>query len=82
MRYNSLFAIKMSLIIAGDFNIRAGDIIHCDFPEVSDKDNTTYSNKKSGIYMVADVGHRITKNSCYTSLNLVRESIGRKPFKR
>lgn len=82
MRYNSLFAVKMSLMIAGDFSIRAGDIIHCDFPEVSDKENTTYSDKKSGIYMVSDVGHRITKNSCYTSLNLVRESIGRKPFKR
>jgi len=82
MRYNSLFSIKLSVTIAGDFNIRAGDIIHCDFPEVSDKNNTTYSDKKSGIYMVADVGHRITKNSCYTSLNLVRESIGRKPFKR
>lgn len=82
MRYNSLFSVKLSVIIAGDFNIRAGDMIHCDFPEVSDKDNTTYSDKKSGIYMVADVAHRLTKNSCYTSLNLVRESIGRKPFKR
>ena len=82
MRYNSLFSIKLSLIIAGDFNIRAGDMIHCDFPEVSSKTNTTYSGKKSGIYMVADVAHRVTKNNCYTSLNLVRESIGRKPFKR
>lgn len=81
MRYNSLFSIKLSVIIAGDFNIRAGDIIHCDFPEVSDKDNTTYSDKKSGLYMVSDVAHRLTKNSCYTTLNLVRESIGRKPFK-
>ncbi len=82
MRYNSLFSIKLSLIIAGDFNIRSGDMIYCDFPKVSSKKNTTYSDKKSGIYMVADVAHRITKNSCFTSLNLVRESIGRKPFKR
>jgi hypothetical protein len=80
MRYNSLFSIKLSLTIAGDISIRAGDIIHCDFPEVSSKENKTYSQKKSGIYMVSDVGHRITKNSCYTTLNLVRESIGRKPF--
>jgi hypothetical protein len=80
MRYNSLFGIKLSLTIAGDFSIRAGDIIYCEFPEVSAKTNTTYSQKKSGIYMVSDIGHRITKNSCYTTLNLVRESIGRKPF--
>lgn len=80
MRYNSLFAIKLSVMIAGDFNIRAGDVIHCDFPEVSSNETTSYSKKKSGIYMVADVAHRITKNNCFTSLNLVRDSIGRKPF--
>ena len=82
IRYNNLFMIKLSATIAGDFSLRAGDLIHCDFPEVSSKSNTTYSNKKSGIYMIADVCHRITKNSCYTRLNLVRDSIGRKPFKR
>jgi hypothetical protein len=80
MRYNSLFSIKLSVTIAGDFNIRAGDLIHCDFPEVSSNQTTSYSKKKSGIYMVADVAHRITKNNCFTSLNLVRDSIGRKPF--
>lgn len=80
MRYNGLFSIKLSVTIAGDFAIHAGDVIHCDFPEVSSAENTRYSQKKSGIYMVSDVGHRITKNGCYTTLNLVRESIGRKPF--
>jgi len=82
MRYNSLFSIRLSISLAGDFNIRAGDVIHCDFPEITGKEDTTYSVKKSGIYMVADVAHRITKNSCYTSLNLVRESIIRKTIKR
>jgi len=80
MRYNSLFAIKLSVMIAGDFDIHAGDLIHCDFPEVSSNETTSYSKKKSGIYMVADIAHRITKNNCFTSLNLVRDSIGRKPF--
>jgi hypothetical protein len=82
MRYNSLFSIKLTISLAGDFSIRAGNVIHCDFPEITGKENTTYSVKKSGIYMVADVAHRITKNGCYTSLNLVRESIGRKTIKR
>jgi hypothetical protein len=82
IRYNSLFSIKLTISLAGDFNIRAGDMIHCDFPEITGKENTTYSVKKSGIYMVADVAHRITKNGCYTSLNLVRESIMRKPIVR
>jgi hypothetical protein len=79
MRYNNLFNIKLSIAIAGDMSLRAGDLLHCDFPEVTSNATKSYSKKKSGIYMITDVCHRITKNSCYTRLNLVRESIGRKP---
>ena len=81
MRYNQLYSHKMSIAIAGDFNLRAGDLIYCDFPEVSGKTNRVVSQKVGGIYMIADVCHRITKNNCYTRLNLVRDSIYRKPFK-
>jgi hypothetical protein len=78
MRYNNLFSIKLSVAVAGDLSLRAGDLIECDFPEVSSKKTKKISRKKSGIYMIADVCHRITKNSCYTRLNLVRESIIKK----
>lgn len=81
-RYNSLFSTKLSIIIAGDITLRAGDLLHCDFPEVSGERSKTYSTKKSGIYMISDVCHRITKEGCYTSLNLVRDSIGRRPIQR
>ena len=81
MRYNQLYSHKMSIAIAGDFSLRAGDLIYCDFPEVSGKTNRVVSQKVGGIYMIADVCHRLTKNSCYTRLNLVRDSIYRKPFK-
>jgi len=79
VRYNNLFSIKLSIAIAGDMSLRAGDIIFCDFPELSDKKNTLVSQKKSGNYMIVDICHRVTKNGCYTRMNLVRESIGRKP---
>jgi hypothetical protein len=81
MRYNQLFAHRLSIAIPGDFNLRAGDLIYCDFPEVSGKTSRVVSQKVGGIYMIADVCHRLTKNSCYTRLNLVRDSIYRKPFK-
>jgi len=81
MRYNNLFSVKMSLTIAGDMSLRAGDLVHCDFAEISNKQEKTYSSKKSGIYMIVDVCHRITRTGCHTRLNLVRESIGRKSFK-
>lgn len=82
MRYNTLFLIKLNILIAGDLGLRAGDIIHCDFPEVSGDTSKTYSSTKSGIYMISDLCHRITKNGCFTSLNLVRDSIGRKAISR
>ena len=81
MRYNQLYSHKMSIAIAGDFSLRAGDLVYCDFPEVSGKTNRVVSQKVGGIYMIADVCHRITKNNCYTRLNLVRDSIYRKPFR-
>lgn len=81
MRYNNLFSTKLSLVIAGDFSLRAGDLVHCDVPEVSSNTTKLVSQTISGIYMISDVCHRITKNSCYTRLNLVRDSIGRKPSK-
>jgi hypothetical protein len=79
MRYNNLFSIKLSISIAGDMSLRAGDLVFCDFPEVSSKVNTVVSQKKSGIYMIVDVSHHVTKNGCFTRANLVRESIERKP---
>jgi len=82
MRYNGLFSIKLSVVIAGDISLRAGDLIHCDFPNISGNKLKTYSTKKSGIYMITDLCHRITKEGCYTSLNLVRDSIGRKSISR
>lgn len=77
-RVNNLFSIKLSIAIAGDLSLRAGDLLLCDFPEVSSKKTRIVSEKKSGIYMIVDVCHHITKNGCYTRLNLVRESIGKK----
>jgi hypothetical protein len=79
MRYNNLFSTKLSIAIPGDFSLRAGDLVHCDFPEITSNTTKLVSEKVSGIYMISDVCHRITKNSCYTRLNLVRDSIGRKP---
>jgi hypothetical protein len=80
MRYNNLFSTKLSIAIPGDFDLRAGDLVHCDFPEITSNKTKVVSQKVGGVYMIADVCHHITKNGCYTRLNLVRESIGRKPF--
>ena len=78
MRYNQLGTIQVQVMLVGDFSLRAGDLIECDFPELSSKVNQQPSKKMSGIYMIADVCHRITPNDTLTSLNLIRDSYGRK----
>lgn len=82
MRYNNLFTTKLSIVIPGDFSLHAGDLVHCDFPEVSNKVNQLVSRRKSGLYMIVDICHFIRSNpgETFTRMNLVRESLGRKSF--
>lgn len=80
MRYNQLFTQKMSMTIVGDFGLRAGDIVYCDFPEMTTNNLKSVSQRKGGLYMIVDLSHLVTTNKTFTRLNLVRESIGRKPF--
>lgn len=81
MRYNQLFTYKAMITVPGDFGLKAGDLVYCDFPEVSSENLKVVSSKKSGLYMIVDLSHLITTNKTFTKLNLVRDSIGRKPFK-
>jgi hypothetical protein len=80
-RYNQLFTVTLKITLAGDFSLRAGDLIHCDFPELSTKPNPTYNPRMSGIYMISALCHTITANETYTNLELIRDSYGRKPAK-
>jgi len=79
MRYNQLFAVRTSITIYSDLELRAGDIIFCDFPELSSKANQIISNKKSGKYLIVDLTHYVSPNGpSYTKCNIVRDSYYRK----
>ena len=78
MRYNQLFTVKTNILIPGDFKIKAGDLIECDFPELEDGNPTNENKQTGGIYMVAHVCHKITQQECLTSLGLIRDSYGKK----
>jgi hypothetical protein len=80
MRYNNLFSTRLTITIAGDFGLHAGDLVYCDFPEVADTSTQEVSSRKGGIYMIVDLCHLVTSRSTFTQLNLVRDTIGRKPF--
>lgn len=79
-RFNQLFSNKISVTIPGNFNLHAGDIIYCEFPNPS-ANNTEESgvNKElSGNYLIADVNQNVTRKYHYTYLNLIRDSVGLK----
>ncbi len=80
MRYNQLFTIKINIMIPGNFSLRAGDLIHCDFPELSVENSGMVDQISGGIYMISSLCHRITPKDCFTSLTLVRDTFGRKPY--
>jgi len=81
MRYNQLFSIKINIKIAGDFSLRAGDMIYCEFPELTTDPNTPVNKGSGGLYMISSLCHNLTPRKTETSLTLVRDSFGRKPFK-
>lgn len=79
-RYNQLYTVKISITIFGDFSLEAGQLIFCDFPEMSTKNNPTYNPRMSGIYLIAEICHRIDPQyQSFTSLKLIRDSYGRTP---
>ena len=68
-------------MIPGDFSLRAGDLVYCDFPVLTTELSAQVNDQSGGIYMIASLCHRLTSRDTYTSLTLVRDSFGRKSFK-
>lgn len=79
-RFNQLFSNKIAITVPGNFNLHAGDIIYCEFPNPSSNnaEESGVNKELSGKYLIADVNQTITRESHYTYLNLVRDSVGKK----
>lgn len=77
MRYNQMYSVVTSITIPGDFSLRAGDVIQCDFPRVSG-DTKDIDKKTSGKYLISSLCHYVTPSRCFTQLGLIRDSYGRK----
>jgi len=74
--FRQKFNMSAEIVIPADFSLHAGDLVHCDFPEISTKKTLQESQKDSGIYMIADLCHYGDKSQSYTGLHLVRDSFG------
>jgi hypothetical protein len=77
MRYNQVFTIQTNIVVAGDFEIKAGDMVECQFIQLEGGGDGEINKETEGSYLVAYLCHRLTPENTYTSLGLVRDSYGR-----
>ena len=64
-------------MIEGDFSLKAGDTIYCEFPELG-AETKRPSKETSGLYLIASLCHKVTSSKTFTSMNLIRDSFGKK----
>jgi hypothetical protein len=76
MRYNILFTQSLNVIVPSNTNLRAGDIIECQFPKITQSDAKEYDTETSGLYMIKELCHHFDVNNSYTSMKLVRDTFG------
>jgi hypothetical protein len=76
MRYNMLFTQTLSIVVGSNTNLKAGDIIKCNFPKISRGDKEEYDKEQSGLYMIKELCHHFDSNASYTSMKLVRDTFG------
>ena len=76
MRYNMLFTQTMSIVVGSNTNLKAGDIIKCNFPKISGGGKEEYDKEQSGLYMIKELCHHFDSNASYTSMKLIRDTFG------
>ena len=76
MRYNILFTQTLSIIIPSNTNLRAGDVVECRFPKITQSDAKEYDTETSGLYMIKELCHHFDANRSYTSMKLIRDTFG------
>ena len=78
MRYNQVFASKVNILIQGDFELHAGDMIFFDAPSPEeDTKNDEIDKQAGGLCIIASLCHQITSDRTLTKLCLIRDSFGR-----
>ena len=75
--YRQKMNVFTEIIIEADLSLHAGDLIYCEFEEMTTKKTQTGSkHRDSGIYMIADLCHYGDSTKAFTGLNLVRDAFG------
>jgi len=78
MRYNQMFATRVSVTIPGNFSLHAGDLVFFDGPSLQeDTKNDELDNDGGGLYIIASLCHYVSPERTLTKLSLIRDSFGR-----
>ena len=79
MRYQQLFSSTITITVAGDFSLHAGDAIWVDIAGLKANTEADDINEKDGgVYIISDLSHYVSLKETYTKMNLIRDSTGRK----
>ena len=75
--YRQKMNVVTEMVIDVDLSLHAGDLIYCEFEEMTTKKTQTGSKRRdSGIYMIADLCHYGDGTKSFTGLNIVRDAFG------
>ena len=75
-RYNLLLTQSLSMTVPCNTDLRAGDIITCEFPKISSGDSEELDSDTSGKYIIKELCHHFDTRNSYTSMKLVRDTFG------
>lgn len=76
MRYNTLFTQSLNIVVPSNTNLRAGDLIECQFPKITQSDAKEFDREQSGLYMIKELCHHFDVENSYTSMKLIRDTSG------
>lgn len=76
VRYNLLMTQSVSMMIPCNTDLRAGDVITCEFPKISREDKNEIDTETSGKYLIKELCHHFESKRSFTSMTLVRDTFG------
>lgn len=76
MRYNTMFTQSLNVIVPSNTNLKAGDVIECQFPKITQSNAKEFDRETSGLYMIKELCHHFDTENSYTSMKLIRDTFG------
>lgn len=75
-RYNILFTQALNMTVPMNVNLKAGDIIRCEFPRIEKSDKSEIEKETSGYYVIKELRHHFESGKMITGLRVIRDSYG------